>query len=165
MARGQKAYMTEIEFWRIQSSKESWLELFEQEYLKKLNHYQKVEVKIIKTDNLPRQQSEQKVKNEEQKILKLLKPDDFLIVFDEASKSFKDSKQFASQIQKALELNKQKIVFLIGGAFGIGEELKSRSNLKLSLSPLTMNHHVAYAMALEQLYRSFTIISDIPYHN
>lgn len=157
--------MTSIEVWRIQSSKEKWLELFEQEYLKKLNHFIKLEVKIIKTDNLPRQQSDQKVKNEEQKVLKALKPEDYLIIFDEAEKESKNSMAFAGKIQKALELNKQKIIFLIGGAFGLSDEVKSRADLKLSLSPLTMNHHVAYAMALEQLYRSFTIINDIPYHN
>ncbi|MCH2533164.1 MAG: 23S rRNA (pseudouridine(1915)-N(3))-methyltransferase RlmH [Bdellovibrionales bacterium] len=157
--------MTSVEVWRIQSSKEKWLELFEQDYLKKLNHFVKVDIKIIKTDNLPRQQSDQKVKNEEQKILKALKPEDYLIIFDEAEKESKNSIVFADKIQKALELNKQKIIFLIGGAFGLSQEVKSRANLKLSLSPLTMNHHVAYAMALEQLYRSFTIINDIPYHN
>lgn len=157
--------MTSIEVWRIQSSKEKWLELFEQEYLKKLNHFIQVDIKIIKTDNLPRQQSDQKVKNEEQKVLKALKPEDYLIIFDEAAKESKNSIVFADKIQKALELNKQKIIFLIGGAFGLSQDVKSRANLKLSLSPLTMNHHVAYAMALEQLYRSFTIINDIPYHN
>lgn len=157
--------MSKIEFWRVQSSKEKWLELFEQEYLKKLNHFKNIETRVIKTDNLPRQQSEQKVKNEEQKILKLLKAEDYLIVFDEASKSFKNSLAFAETIEKALELNKQKIIFLIGGAFGLSDELKNRADLKLSLSALTMNHHVAYAMALEQLYRSFTIINKISYHN
>ena len=87
------------------------------------------------------------------------------MIFDEAAKASKNSIHFAQQIQKATELNKQKIVFLIGGAFGLSDEIKNRADLKLSLSPLTMNHHVAYAMSLEQLYRSFTIINDIPYHN
>ena len=66
---------------------------------------------------------------------------------------------------RALESSKQRVVFLIGGAFGIGDKVKARANLKINLSNLTMSHQMALAMCLEQIYRAFTIWKNHPYHN
>ena len=54
---------------------------------------------------------------------------------------------------------------LIGGAFGVSEEVKSRANWRVNLSPMTLNHHVAAIVGLEQLYRALAINKNLPYHN
>ena len=57
------------------------------------------------------------------------------------------------------------LTFLIGGAYGFSKELKEMFNFKISLSKLTFPHDMARLIFCEQLYRSFTIINNIPYHN
>jgi 23S rRNA (pseudouridine1915-N3)-methyltransferase len=54
---------------------------------------------------------------------------------------------------------------LIGGAFGFGNEIRERADWTWSLSSMVLNHHVAQAVVLEQVYRAFTIWKNIPYHN
>jgi len=57
------------------------------------------------------------------------------------------------------------LAFLIGGAFGFSEEVKAEYPHSLSLSPLTFNHQMVRLIAVEQIYRAFTIIRGEPYHH
>jgi len=56
------------------------------------------------------------------------------------------------------------VTFVIGGAFGLGDEVLERSTLKLALSALTLPHEVARLLLAEQLYRAGTISRNEPYH-
>ena len=148
-----------------ESSKEKWLTEFQQTYVEKISRFVKFEIQSIKTDNLPREKSDQKKKNEAQKILKLLKDNDQVILFDEAGKSFKDSHGFSNALIKIIEASPQRVVIIVGGAFGLDDSVKQVHKNIWSLSGLTMNHHVAQAFLLEQVYRALTIWKGIPYHN
>jgi 23S rRNA (pseudouridine1915-N3)-methyltransferase len=57
------------------------------------------------------------------------------------------------------------LVIIIGGAYGVGEELKFRANYTLSLGKMVWPHALARVMLLEQLYRAHTILANVPYHN
>lgn len=70
---------------------------------------------------------------------------------------------FADFFKKTL-YNKKNVVFYIGGAFGLGEELAEKCDERISLSKLTLAHKVAAVVLMEQLYRAFTIINGHPYH-
>jgi 23S rRNA (pseudouridine1915-N3)-methyltransferase len=61
--------------------------------------------------------------------------------------------------------SKKEIIFLIGGAYGLSEKILKRANQKISLSKMTFSHQMVRILFLEQLYRSFTIIRNQPYHN
>lgn len=153
-----------IQFLYLESQKEDWSLEAQSLYTEKIKRFSDFEVIKIKSPSVARDNKEYKVVEESKIILSKLKPDDYLALFDEGGKFF-DSIEFAQNFKRIQESNPKRIVFLIGGAFGVSEEIKKRANQKLSLSKMVMNHHVALTMALEQIYRSFTIIKGIPYHN
>jgi len=148
----------------FKSAAENWFEAAEQTYLKKINHYTKFEITHLKTNKSDRDQAAIKIKFEEESLLAKLSNDDFVILFDEKGKKY-DSIVFANLITKAQESGKKRGVFLIGGAYGISDVIKQKASVKVSLSDMTMNHLVAETVVLEQIYRGFTIINRIPYHN
>ena len=77
-----------------------------------------------------------------------------------------EGRQFNSVELSSLLLNfkNKKIDFLIGGADGINSDIKEKSDLLLSLSPLTFPHELARLILVEQIYRAISISNNSPYH-
>ena len=105
-----------------------------------------------------------KVEREGASILKILRERDFLVTLEERGECF-PSLQFAEWVKASVEHAPGRVVLAIGGAFGLAEEVRRRSNFSLSLSPMTMPHELALVFLLEQLYRAFTLIRGVEYHH
>ncbi|MFZ3230164.1 MAG: 23S rRNA (pseudouridine(1915)-N(3))-methyltransferase RlmH [Pseudobdellovibrio sp.] len=148
----------------FKSAQEKWFQEVEETYLKKINHYSKFEVVHLKTNKSDREQSSLKIKFEEDVLLQKINQDDFTILFDEKGQKL-DSIQFSKLINKIQDSGKRRGVFILGGAYGVSENIKKSASIVLNLSEFTMNHLVAETVVLEQVYRAFTIINRIPYHN
>lgn len=148
----------------FKTAKEPWFDEVKALYEKKLKPFCSFEIVHLKTIKQSREAPEQKKKFESQVLLEKLNQDDFIILLDEAGKKL-DSIDFAKLIEKINTSGKKRGVFLIGGAYGVSEEIKKKAHSQISLSNLTMNHLVAEAVLLEQFYRAFTILNRIPYHN
>ncbi|MDQ6718755.1 MAG: 23S rRNA (pseudouridine(1915)-N(3))-methyltransferase RlmH [Gemmatimonadota bacterium] len=73
------------------------------------------------------------------------------------------SEQFAALLQSSREAARD-IAFVIGGAFGLGEEIVSSASSTLSLAPFTLPHELARLVLTEQIYRAGTIVRGEPYH-
>lgn len=141
-----------------------WIDTAVHEYADKLSYLSKFSLDILKPTKIGRQDSAIKQQKESQSILSKIKDNEFVILCDERGKTY-DSKKFAQKIDQFLNDNPNPKCFVIGGAFGADEDLKKRADMTLRLSDLTYNHHIALIVLLEQLYRSLTIIKNIPYHN
>jgi 23S rRNA (pseudouridine1915-N3)-methyltransferase len=148
----------------LESSKELWFEEAALLYEKKISNLADFEIQKIKSKASAKGSSKERVLAEEKLLLSKLDSNDFAILFDEKGKSW-DSIQFSSQISKAMDSGKKKVFFIIGGAYGVSDEVKKRANLTLSLSSMTFNHFVAQLVVLEQIYRALAIRKGLPYHH
>lgn len=103
-------------------------------------------------------------RNEEsERIIQRLKPTDYVILLDEHGKAF-DSPALSAKLQQ-LFVESKNIVFVIGGAYGVNDELMRRANLVWSLSPLVFPHQLVRLILAEQLYRAQEIAAGHPYHH
>jgi 23S rRNA (pseudouridine1915-N3)-methyltransferase len=148
----------------VQSSKNSWLDEAAEEFSQKINHFHKFELIFLKSSKKGREDADSKKKEESELILRNLKEDDYVILFDERGQAL-SSKQFSELIQKLQVSGTKRINFIIGGAFGVDDNFKKRAQRTVKMSDFVLNHHVAMAVALEQIYRAFAIIHNKPYHN
>jgi 23S rRNA (pseudouridine1915-N3)-methyltransferase len=148
----------------FKTSKEPWFDTAEQLYLKKISAYAELEVFHLKTQKADRDNAEIK-KNFEAKVLfEKTGHDDYVILLDEKGIKL-DSLEFYKLVTKVNDSGKKRGVFIIGGAFGVTEDIKKRAQKTISLSDMVMNHLVAEVVLLEQFYRAHTIINNSPYHN
>ena len=148
-----------------ETKKESWLESAREQYCEKIGHFCTIKYLAVKSPSAAREKSEQKIAGEEQSLLKAIKPEDYVILLDEKGKVL-TSPAFSKQLINLLEGGgSDRLVFLIGGAFGVSDKVRARAQLTLRLSDLVFAHTVAQLVLLEQIYRGFAIARGLPYHN
>lgn len=130
------------------------------EYLKRLSKYEKVEIIECKDyADLPINDIMLKESNE---IEKHINSKDYVITMEIEGKQI-SSVELAEKINN-IYLVSSNIVFIIGGSYGLHDNIKSRSNYKLSFSKLTFPHQLFRVILLEQIYRSFKINNNEAYH-
>jgi 23S rRNA (pseudouridine1915-N3)-methyltransferase len=147
------------------TAKEKWSEQAQSQFVDKISHFINFEVKNVTTSGKnQRSQQQNKIKSDSDAILEQIKNDDFVVLFDEIGEKL-SSEQFSQKMNLFLNSGKKRVVFVIGGSFGVNDDLKKKANLKISLSSFVLNHLVAEVVVLEQIYRGFTILKNLPYHN
>ncbi|MBF0492377.1 MAG: 23S rRNA (pseudouridine(1915)-N(3))-methyltransferase RlmH [Deltaproteobacteria bacterium] len=93
-----------------------------------------------------------------------LSDDSFYIVLDVKGKQ-KSSEDLSALLQRLENENRKEVVFILGGPFGVSEELLRGARERLSLSKMTFPHELARVILVEQLYRAYTILKKVPYHH
>ena len=144
-------------------NKNNNIELLVNDYEKKINHFVKFSSFCLKNKSRSNEKS-QIIKFESDLILKNINKEDTVVLLDEKGKEY-SSYELADLISTNMMDRTKNLTFVIGGAYGFSKELKEIFNFKISLSKLTFPHEMARLFFCEQLYRSFTIINNIPYHN
>ena len=74
------------------------------------------------------------------------------------------SEKLAETLSRMASGGLSQVTFIIGGSFGLSDNIKSIADIRLSMSPMTFPHHMARVMLLEQIYRSFQILEGTKYH-
>ncbi len=151
--------------YHIGKTSEKYLRQGEEIYAKRLKHYLPIVTEVIPDiRNAGKLPPEELKKLEGEAILQRLKPADGLILLDERGKQF-TSLQLATWMDKQLQRPYQRLIFVVGGAFGFSEAVYERANGQLSLSKMTFSHQMIRLFFAEQLYRAMTILRGEKYHN
>lgn len=142
-----------------------YLETGVDEYLARLRHYVRFTITTIaELKNAKNLRSEQIKEAEGELILSRIATSDRVVLLDD--KGWKPtSEDLAQWIQAQMNRGTRKLIFVVGGAYGFSEGVYDRADEKLSLSPLTFSHQMVRLIFVEQLYRSFTILNNEPYHH
>ena len=154
-----------IEYWAIGKTNEAYLSEGMAIYQKRLPHYLPFHLELLPDiKNAGKLKANQLKQKEGEMILQRLRPGDQLFLLDERGKQY-SSRDFASFLEKKLQLSVNRMVFLSGGAFGFSEAVYQRANGKISLSKMTFSHQMVRLFFLEQLYRGMSILRGEKYHN
>lgn len=140
--------------------KEPYLKSAIAEYSKRLKKYSKVEIIEIKDEGLV--EESKAIALEGEKIKKHLLEKDCLITLEIEGKQL-TSLEFSEKLNELL-IENSNIVFIIGGSYGLSEEIKQRAKLHLSFSKMTFPHQLFRVILLEQVYRAYKILNNERYH-
>ena len=99
---------------------------------------------------------------EYKKAVSLIKPQSYVVALDEQGKN-QNSYKFSEKIEYVSE-NFVNLYFIIGGPDGLTEYIKKEASEIMSLSSLTLPHHLVKVILSEQIYRSICIMNNHPYH-
>lgn len=138
-----------------------------EEYGKRLKRYCNFEIIEIKDEPTPENPSEREkaavLKKEGERIAEKIPKGAKIVALCVEGKQ-KSSEELAEFIQNAANEGKSRIVFIIGGSFGLFEEIKKAASDRLSFSKMTFPHQLMRVILSEQIYRAFTILEGKTYH-
>ena len=158
--------MIRIKIISVGKIKEKSLKLLIDEYIKRLSRFAKLEVVEINDLPVPDNPSESEINavitKEGLEISKYINPRSYVtsMCIEGVKKS---SEKFASLLENT-QNNFSEIIFVIGSSHGLSDDIKNKSNFKLSMSDMTFPHNIAKFMLIEQIYRAFKIINNESYH-
>lgn len=154
-----------ISLWTLGKPHEAYVRPGIEEFTKRLSKYFSVEWNIIPVPKNATLLSEAEMKQKEgATVLQMLKEDDYLVALDEYGKEL-TSEELGAFIQQRASTGARRVVFLIGGAYGLHADVLQKARFKWSLSRLTFPHQLVRLILTEQLYRACTILRNEKYHH
>ncbi len=154
-----------ISFWSVGKNNETHVKEGVEDFTRRISRYFKTEWIIIPMPKNSGILPEMELKKKEgEAIMQLLTKDDYLVALEERGKQL-SSEGLAEFIQARANESTKKIIFLIGGAYGIDEQVLKRANFKWSLSQLVFPHQLVRLILSEQVYRACTILKNEKYHH
>ncbi len=154
-----------IEFWCLGKTHEPYIQTGVEDFTARIRHYFPVEWRILAPKKNTASGSPEKWKKlESSLVLSSLRPDDYLVALDEKGRPL-SSVRLARFIEDRSNESIKRLIFLIGGAYGLDEEIQSRAKFQWSLSVLTFPHQLVRLILAEQVYRACSIIRKEKYHH
>ena len=154
-----------IQLLSIGKSHETYVKEGIEDFTKRISKYYAVDWRIFAPARQTANTIEADIKKHEaQTILNYLHKDDYVVLLDEKGRQI-SSTQLAAIIEQRANSSVRQLIFLIGGAFGVDDLLKSRANFIWSLSPLVFPHQLVRLLLAEQIYRACSIIRNEKYHH
>ena len=133
-----------------------------QEYLDRVGKFANVEVSELRDRDDVGGDARRIIDKEGEDIISRTASAGYLVALDQRGREV-DSIKLAEMIEKHRVAGTKQITFVIGGHYGLSEAVRNRADFVLSLSRMTLTHDLARVLLIEQVYRAFTIIHDLPY--
>jgi 23S rRNA (pseudouridine1915-N3)-methyltransferase len=137
------------------------------EYRKRLSKYCTFEIKEVIDEKGPANFSDALIEickeKEANRILKQIHPTAYIITLEILGEKI-NSIELANKIEQLQITGTSNIQFIIGGSYGLHNSIINKSDMHLSFSKLTFPHQLMRVILSEQIYRSFRIINNEPYH-
>ena len=130
------------------------------QYVKRLQPWASLEVRLLAPSKSTGLSA---IEDESKRLMASVKRKDYVIVLDERGVQYANI-QLANHLAKVQEYMKR-IVIIVGGAHGVSQELRERAQMVWSLSFLVFPHELVRIILTEQLYRTFAILNNHPYHH
>jgi len=146
--------------------REEYLRLGIKEYSKRLSKYCNLEMIEVKDEKAPDNLSDKDIeiiKNIEGKRILSKIANEYIIPLAINGKQL-SSIDLAKKMNDILNYHSSEICFIIGGSLGLSKEVLNKANFTLSFSSMTFPHQLMKLILLEQIYRSFRINNNEPYH-
>jgi 23S rRNA (pseudouridine1915-N3)-methyltransferase len=154
-----------IECWAIGRPHETYVAEGVKDFTQRIGNYFPIEWRLFNLKKNSGSLSQQKIKEAESVLISAaLKPDDWLITLDEKGRSL-NSRGLADFLVARANERVRKLIFLIGGSYGIDEGLLIKSKFIWSLSALTFPHQLVRLILAEQIYRACSIGRNEKYHH
>ena len=137
------------------------------EYAKRLSRYCKLEIIEVADEKTPDSASEaleNQIKEKEGERILSKVPDSAYVVALAIEGKQLSSEDLADKMEKWNVGGISHLVFIIGGSLGLTPKVLNRADFKLSFSKMTFPHQLMRVVLLEQIYRSFRIRNNEPYH-
>lgn len=161
---GKFTIMIKINIVCVGKVKESYYKEAISEYTKRLSRFASVKIIEVKeenfTDNVNESEIQTIIKKEGENILKEVKGKAILMDINGVEYS---SKNFSNFVSKFIDKGDE-MTFIIGGSYGVSEQVKISADEKISFSKMTFPHTLFRVMLVEQIYRAFMIRENSKYH-
>jgi 23S rRNA (pseudouridine1915-N3)-methyltransferase len=151
-----------LSIYTVGKANESYIKEGVEQFTKRIGHYYPIDWQLIAPSKLT--EPVQIKKAEAASILKAITPTDVLILLDEKGKML-SSPGLSNLIQQKANQSVQKIIFLIGGAYGVDDTIQQRANFVWSISDLVFPHMLVRLIIAEQIYRACSILANEKYHH
>lgn len=149
---------------RIGRTRERWWAEAEQDYLRRLAPPWRIVLHEVKASEAAGPAQVPDARREEgERLIRSLAPRSHVIALDERGSEL-SSPQWARALGELMDGGVGEVEFLIGGAFGLDDQVRKRANACWALSRLTFPHQMARLILIEQLYRAWMIRQGAPYH-
>ena len=136
-----------------------------EDFTNRIDKYFSVDWKLIATPKNTASLSENELKKAEAELIfQQIKADDYVVLLDEKGEII-SSVDLANFIQQRANSSCKKVIFLVGGAFGVDKNISKRANYILSLSKLVFPHMLVRLILAEQVYRACSILKNEKYHH
>lgn len=154
-----------VEIWSVGKANEPFMDAAISHYLQKIKPYNSIELVVLAPSKKAATTDITRTKlAEEELILKRLQAQHYLVLLDERGKML-DSIQWSEQFQQCMNTGTKTLVILIGGAFGVTDAVRQKARQVWSLSKLVFPHQLVRLIVAEQVYRTFSILNNSPYHH
>lgn len=147
--------------------KEKYIQEGIKEFSKRLSRYCNLKITEVEDEKAPENLSDKEkeaVKEKEGlKILSKIPQNSFIISLEIQGREI-SSEELSKKMEDIMVSGINDITFVIGGSLGLSDQVRSKSNFKLSFSKMTFPHQLMRLILLEQIYRAWKIMKDEPYH-